>query len=111
MTEILLVCSKDGCLKACEASGHAGFAAKGKDIVCASETTILRTALEVLEKTDGLTVCADASHRGHLAFRVTGGESFNRDRLVCVADFIRFGLRALSDEYPGNIHLREIIDE
>ena len=111
MTEILLVCSKEGCFRACNASGHAGFAAKGKDIVCASETTILRTALEILEKTDNITVKADAPSRGRLAFSVEEGESLYRERLICVADFIRYGIKALSDEYPDNIHLREIIDE
>ncbi len=111
MTEIVLVCSKDGCLRACSAKGHAGFAAKGKDIVCASETTILRTALDVLEKSDTLRIRADAPSRGQLAFIVEEGESLNRERLVCVADFIRCGVKALSDEYPDNIHLREIIEE
>ncbi len=111
MTEIVLVCSKDGCFRACTAKGHAGFAAKGKDIVCASETTILRTALDVLEKTDTLTVKAEAPSRGQLAFMVEEGEPLNRDRLICVADFIRCGVKALSDEYPDNISMREIIEE
>ncbi len=111
MTEVVLVCSREGCFKACTASGHSGFAAKGKDIVCASETTILRTALDVLEKTDTLNVKADAPSRGQLAFIVEEGEPLNRERLICVADFIRCGLKALSDEYPDNIRLREIIEE
>ncbi|MCR5761968.1 MAG: ribosomal-processing cysteine protease Prp [Treponema sp.] len=111
MTEIVLVCSKEGCFRACNARGHAGFAARGKDIVCASETTILRTALDVLEKTGTLKVKADAPSRGQLAFIVEEGESLARERLICVADFIRCGLKTLSDEYPGNIHLREIIEE
>ena len=54
MIEVLLVCGKDGAFKSCNASGHAGFAAKGKDIVCAAVTELLRTAVQVLQKTEGM---------------------------------------------------------
>ena len=68
MTEVLLVCSKDGCFKSVSASGHAGFASKGKDIVCAAESMLLRTAMEVLEQTENVALESDVSERGKLFF-------------------------------------------
>ena len=50
MTEVVLVCGREGEFRRVSASGHASFAARGKDIVCAAETVLLRTALEVLQK-------------------------------------------------------------
>ncbi len=111
MTEVVLVCDSDGAIKKLTAKGHAGFAEKGKDIVCASVTELLRTALKVLENTQGLLVKANAASRGNLAFSVEENETFSRkERLICTADFIRTGLRDLEDEYPQYVHLREVTE-
>ena len=104
MTEVVLVCGREGEFRRVSASGHASFAARGKDIVCAAETVLLRTALEVLQKSPELEVSFDAGKRGHLSFQASGN---SRERLCCVADFLREGLGELSKEYPGNISFRE----
>ncbi len=110
MTEILLVCSKNGEIISLEAKGHAGFAEKGRDIVCAAETMLIRTAIQVLEKTEGIKVNTDAASRGSLAFSVETEAGFNqKDRLICTADFLREGLKSLSLEYPDHVQLRETI--
>lgn len=122
MTDVLLVTGSSGQFRSVSASGHAGFAAKGKDIVCAAETIILRTSLEILQSTPGLVLNTDMASRGNLAFSVetdasgqvaSGAEeaSVNLERLKCTADFIRTGIRSLEDEYPGNVRLREIIQD
>ena len=112
MTKVLLVCGTDGCLKGCSARGHAFFAAKGRDIVCSAQTLLLRTALSVLEGTEGLSVCCDASERGSLAFsvQVEFHSAELAGRLKCTADFIRDGISSLSQEYPGCVQLKEIIE-
>lgn len=111
MTSVLLVCGGDGSIKSCTASGHAGFAAKGKDIVCAAETLLLRTALQVLESIDGIEVFVDASRRGFLSFSVKAGyDESNVERLSCVADFIRTGIKSLSEEYPRLVRLIEKVE-
>ncbi|MDE5614650.1 MAG: ribosomal-processing cysteine protease Prp, partial [Treponemataceae bacterium] len=58
MTTVTLVCGKDGAFRSCEAAGHAGFAAKGSDIVCAAVTILLRTAADVLSGMDGVVIRA-----------------------------------------------------
>lgn len=116
MTEILLVTGSAGEFRSVSASGHAGFAAKGKDIVCAAETIILRTSLEILQSTQGLKLKTDIASRGNLAFSVESGSSESEkpeasvklERLVCTADFIRTGIKSLEEEYPEHVHLREI---
>ena len=115
MTEVLLVCGRDGCFERCKATGHASFAAKGYDIVCAAESVLLRTAVDVLQNTGGLDVQSDSSVRGAFGFsvRVTGGSSADfalAERLRCVADFIRSGIKGLESEFPENVHLQEIIE-
>ena len=112
MTTVLLVCGSDGCFKSCSAKGHAFFAARGRDIVCAAETHLLRTALSVLEKTKGIGLSCDASERGSLAFgvEVEGHSAELAERLRCTADFIREGISSLSQEYPGCVLLKEIIE-
>ena len=65
-----MVCGNDGALKSLKAFGHASFAEKGKDIVCAAESIILGTSVELLQSTKGLVFNADTSTRGFLEFRV-----------------------------------------
>ncbi len=107
MTEILLVCGSDGAFRRFQASGHACFVRKGKDIVCAAETIVLRTAITVLEKTEGIEVETEKTLRGHLALSVKSGGSENAERLVAVADFIREAIKSLENEYPGHLKLQE----
>lgn len=109
MTTVTLVCGKDGAFRSCEAAGHAGFAAKGSDIVCAAVTILLRTAADVLLGMDGVTVRADTGGRGELAFAVVRAAAEKTERLVCTADFLERGLRSLQSEYPQFVRLQKIV--
>lgn len=116
MTKVLLVCGKGGVFSSCRAEGHASFARKGHDIVCAAESFMLRTAVDVLENTGGLDLQTDFSRRGFAEFSVSccrGSEddSLLAERLRCVADFIRCGMESLVAEYPGNVYFQEIVEE
>ena len=118
MTEILLV-KKEGELR-CSASGHAGFAEKGSDIVCAAVTILLRTAMQVL--------CGDARiefessvparsesdskgiSRGELAFsaRVKDGlaldeRSSAKIKIESLAEYLSLGFESLRKEFPQNV--------
>lgn len=112
MTSVLLVCDRTGAFKRCSAEGHAGSGVRGRDIVCAAESHLLRTAMAVLEETEGLNLLSDASKRGSLAFSVEieCPSSALDERLKCAADFIRTGMRMLSGEYPEFVQLREITE-
>lgn len=104
-----MVCNDRGCFTAVEASGHAGYAGRGHDIVCAAETCILRTALQVLEQTDGILLKKNDASRGTLAFSVEVQCSSEKleERLRCTADFVREGIKGLAEEYPEYVLLRE----
>ena len=114
MTEVLLVCRANGAFRSCRASGHALFASRGNDIVCAAETIILRTAMDFLEHSCGILVTKDTASRGKLLFCAEVSETVPLEqrfvaleRLKSVADFIRIGIGSLSGEYPKNVRLLE----
>ena len=107
MTQVLLVCGADGCLVSCKATGHASFAKKGQDIVCAAVSVVLRTVMELLEQTEGVVLQADTSTRGLLDFRVASSDTSASVRLKCVADFIRIAFSSLVRDYPNNVAFRE----
>ena len=111
MTDITLVYDRNGVIKSLNASGHAGFAAKGKDIVCAAETILLRTALELLENTEGVEVDSKTASRGNLAFSVETYSPSVTERLKCTGEYLKTGLLSLSKEYPELVRLREITEE
>lgn len=109
MTHVFLTCSGDGCLREVRAVGHAGHGKAGHDIVCAAESFLLRTAMDVLESGGhGLVLEKDLSRRGTLSFRIVERGLTSRDRLLCVTDFIRNGMRSLSEEYPECVCFQEL---
>ena len=107
MITVVLETDGDGALKSVKAEGHAFFAVKGKDIVCAGVSTLLLTALNYLESIEGLKITADLSKRGKLAVSVLESGAEYRDRLKFLADFLRTGLSGLELTYPKNVELRE----
>ena len=107
MTAVTLVRSKTGEFKAFFADGHADFAAKGSDIVCSAVTILLRTALQLLSDTDGITIRADVAKAGRLSVEVTDAAPELEQRLICIADFLRTGISALKSDYPQHVSLRE----
>lgn len=114
MTEVLLACTESGVLKSVTAKGHAAYSVKGNDIVCAALSSLLRTSAEVLEQTKGISVKIDASSRGTLAFLIEDVDKILDEslkaRLIYAGDFLRQGLKDLAEEFPENVHLREIIN-
>lgn len=113
MTVVRLSSGRDGTFLSCRAEGHAGFAVKGADIVCSAVTVLLRTALQILSDTEGIELQADGLTRGELSFSIRA-ENFDgqlQARLICIRDFIRQGIRSLTDEYPGYVALLEHTEE
>ncbi len=73
--------------------GHAGFAEKGKDIVCAGVSALFFTFLEstgAQMKKNGDVICAEADP-----------DYKNR----AVFDAIYKGCKLISDEYPENVRI------
>ncbi|MCR5613076.1 ribosomal-processing cysteine protease Prp [Treponema sp.] len=104
MTEVLLVKAKNGNFLKCNASGHAGFAPKGKDIVCSAVTILMRTAMQVLSETGGIKLETDTSLRGFLSFcAVIDSGNADQSRINTIGDFLETGFKSLSEEFPNNL--------
>ncbi len=117
MIIVELSCSSSGAVKKCQVNGHARFAKKGNDIVCAAVTVLLRTACALLsslcekcEKEERVCFKSEANRRGELSFCVDfeNGEisPLVEERLRCIADFIRMGIESLQKEFPENVFLK-----
>ena len=110
MIRVSLGCSSSGEFRSCVADGHAGFAHKGRDIVCSAVTAILRTAGQVLSGTKDISIVSETVSRGKLSFQVKNDGDFSENaaiRLCCIADFIRSGISSIEKEYPKCVKLEE----
>lgn len=107
MISVRIERNKEGVLLGCKAEGHAGYAARGFDIVCSAVSVLLRTVLQVAELTDGVSVKSDAGKRGFLDFTIQINEpgSEPEKRLVYAGDFLETGLKSVAEEYPGYVEL------
>ena len=107
MISVRIERNKEGVLLGSKAEGHAGYAARGSDIVCSAVSVLLRTVLQVAELTDGVSVKSDAGKRGFLDFTIQINEpgSEPEKRLVYAGDFLETGLKSVAEEYPGYVEL------
>lgn len=111
MTDVTLFYGNDGLFSGLTASGHAGFAVKGNDIVCAAVTVLLRTAMQLLSESECVKLTADTAKRGELQFSIIreGTTPETESRIACIRDFLKSGLESLVREYPRNVQLHESI--
>ena len=99
----MLTRTQNGELHSCIIRGHAGFAPKGKDIVCAAVSILARTALDVLHGQSGIELKTDSAERGELSFTVEKKQDGCSDILSYTADFLEKGFDSLQKEYPAYV--------
>ena len=104
MVEIETVLNKDGILKSCRASGHAGAGKTGADIVCAAVSVLLRTAVITLSERKGITVKSGAPEKGQLWLEA-GYTAEGKDFLFAAGEYLVNGLSSVAQEYPKNCKL------
>ena len=118
MIAVCVTEKKTGEFVSCSASGHAEFAVKGCDIVCAAVTILMRTTMNVLSE-NNLLAEKNANQRGKLFFRakanankVTNGFEKNCETniLQFAKIFLVNGITSLAKEFPKNVSL-EIVSE
>ena len=102
MIEIEVVVGKDGTLKACKASGHAGAGKTGSDIVCAAVSVLMRTAFSVLSNQEGVVVQCDALVPGQMYFEAGYEDKKGKDFLFTTGVFLLYGLKSVAREFPKN---------
>ena len=107
MIQVRIIRSENGMLRSCEAEGHAGFAPKGLDIVCAAVSSILRTVLALLEKIPTVRLLVNTPEPGKLFFCVQDNDKADNALLIHCGDFLQQGLGLLQDEYPEHVSLKE----
>ena len=83
-----------------EITGHARYAEKGKDIVCAAVTTLAGT-LERCMKEAGVGSCE--WKEGETCFTASGTENLR----PCF-ETVATGLRMLAEEFPDYVSIKEI---
>jgi len=99
MITIEAVLDKDGILKKCTASGHAGGKRTENDIVCAAVSVLMRTAVHVLSGRKDITIRYKAPEPGFLSMEAdykAEGKAF----LSAIGEFVIDGLASVAEEYP-----------
>lgn len=111
MIKVRLAKTKKGSLLYCSSSGHAFFAKKGSDIVCAAVTTLLRTTLLLLQDQKGLEVEASLQKRGELSFKINNAENEHVLNFLQFAySFLEKGLQSIQNEYPKYLSIEFFIE-
>lgn len=105
MIEVRARFGADGVLRRVDSSGHAGTDARGRDLVCAAASVLLRTAYEALTQVPGTRVEGSASEPGTLWFSLREYPPEGADRLRGIGDFLLTGLSGLEREHPGALKL------
>ena len=80
--------------------GHANYSTKGKDIVCASATTILIYSLNLIEKL-GLKITYQLEE-GYSKFI----NDANNELVDKIFETIEYSFNSLYEEYPKNIFIK-----
>jgi len=92
-----------GQLTGFDCRGHAGFAAQGKDIVCAAVSILTTTCVNALESVAGVKAEVKAGE-GRMTMRLP--QDAGHDAQV-ILSAMRQGLRDIAEQYPQYLQLTE----
>ena len=109
MVDVVLRCTQDGEFRELQASGHANFAARGNDIVCAAISVLSRTAESFLIKDVNVGVLVNAPQPGQYALVVTDSSRHNIEQLRFLALFLTEGFTGLQRDFPENLSFKQEI--
>lgn len=88
-----------------EVFGHAGYAPRGQDIVCAGASMLMETLVYVLADCDEAECCAYNEPTGPRVSVKLTGSSYPTD--LTAMEFAKTGLALLAERYPANIHYED----
>ncbi len=88
-----------------EVFGHAGYAPRGQDIVCAGASMLMETLAYVLADCDEAECCAYNEPTGPRVSVKLTGSIFPTD--LTAMEFAKTGLALLAERYPENIHYED----
>ncbi|MDR0447448.1 MAG: ribosomal-processing cysteine protease Prp [Treponema sp.] len=102
MITITVVLDGSGLIKTCDVRGHARAGKRGYDLVCAAVSVLVRTALSVLSKKEGISIKGGAERRGEFSLETKVQNTAGRDFLAAVGSFLIEGLKSVAEEFPQN---------
>lgn len=88
-----------------EVFGHAGYAPRGQDIVCAGASMLMETLVYVLADCDEAECCAYNEPTGPRVSVKLTGSIYPTD--LTAMEFAKTGLALLAERYPANIHYED----
>lgn len=88
-----------------EVFGHAGYAPRGQDIVCAGASMLMETLVYVLTDCDEAECCAYNEPTGPRVSVKLTGSIYPTD--LTAMEFAKTGLALLAERYPANIHYED----
>lgn len=93
------------------AFGHAGYADKGSDIVCAAISALTTVTVLGIEERVGLSVHVEVDEETGFLHCTLAGEMADKDRWQRGQDLLEtlaIGLREIEKEYMGHILVKEV---
>ena len=107
MIRVEIELSEDGVLKRIKANGHAGWNVRGRDIVCAAASSLIRTAGGLLFNEKKLCCRGNVQENpGIITLEIREKPESLRLWIKGVSDFLLKGLLDLEKEYSKNIEIR-----
>lgn len=88
-----------------EVFGHAGYAPRGQDIVCAGASMLMETLVYVLADCDEAECCSYNEPTGPRVSVKLTGSIYPTD--LTAMEFAKTGLALLAERYPANIHYED----
>lgn len=106
MVRIQMKIGEDG---TCEliANGHANYAERGKDIVCASVSILIYTLIASIDEKDLSAPAAIEMREGETLIMVKP-KSENRGEICAVFEVIANGFELLQKNFPENVKFRRV---
>ncbi|MDN5347284.1 MAG: uncharacterized protein PWP65_848 [Clostridia bacterium] len=105
MTRIIIWRQAEGGIKGFEVKGHAGFQAKGKDIVCAAVSALTQTSVLGLEKYLATPPQVSIEAGKLTCFLPPGLSGQEEERAHIILETMYLGLRAIAASYQDYIQL------
>jgi uncharacterized protein YsxB (DUF464 family) len=105
MIDVSVTLSEEGVIENLMAEGHAGFALKGTDIVCAAFTILLRTFARAVEASPGVTWTARDDDPDRFRLAVTGVSSESAEKYRGWCEFLLRGLEDLKGDDPSRVRI------
>lgn len=103
MVRIQLEIGEDGTYEI-YAKGHANYAERGKDIVCASVSILLYTLIESIDKSDLSAPPVATFESGETLVRVKPKKE-NKGKICAVFSVVENGLKLLEKNFPENVKI------